>query len=273
MIPLSVTVETFAARPKPRALGGIVQPANSMNYSEGWESLTGLWERASLIRSFLWQQAYADVEVLLNQYLARLRRFYGVDFCAGGLLTEGDRLASSAVPGASLDRLPERFGRRCLDLVAHARAPIRWNEVKAEFGFRSMVVAPVAPPSAEPTGFLMLGHSSRRIYSAAELFVLQILAGELSWVGRELNRNKNHRKQLAGLSDSVKNTFQSIVGNIGLIRQNLSDSLDSEKAKPLCAIESGIEKMNLKLDLVPAIATDEIWDLDLSVPTLSDRES
>lgn len=220
--------------------------------SEDWHSLGGLWERAALIRAFLWHQQYADAKALMTQYLVRLRRFYSVDLCSGGLL-DGESLNAAAVPEVGLEQLPGNFAGRCLSLVAHARAPITWNEVKAEFGFRSMVVAPVAPPSAAPVGFVMLGHASRRVYSAAELFVLQSLASELAWVAREFHSQKEHRVQVADLSHDVKNTLQLIVGYAGLMRQNLSGVLGSEQEQFFANIESDVERISRQLGQPAAV--------------------
>ena len=235
--------------------------------SEDWTSLGGLWDRAALIRAFLWQQKYDDAKALLIQFLVRLRRFYGIDFCSGGLV-EGESLNAAAVPEAGLEQLPGNFAGRCLTLVAHARAPITWNEVKAEFGFRSMVVAPVAPPSGTPVGFLMLGHTSRRVYSGAELFVLQSLANELAWVAREFHRQKEHRVQLADLSHDVKNTLQLIVGHTGLIRQNLNGALGSEEEQFFAKIESDVERILEKMSQPAAVFTtdEDVPDRIVSVP-------
>lgn len=210
--------------------------------TQEWHSLGGLWERAALIRAFLWHQHYDDPKALLVQFSVRLKRFFSIDFCAGGLI-EGEHLIYAAVPEAGLEQLPGNFARRCLDLVAHARAPITWNEVKAEFGFRSMVVAPVVPPAGAAVGFLLLGHSSRRVYSAAELFVLQNLASELAWVAREMQNQKEHRLQVADLSHDIKNTLQLIIGYSGLMRQNLNGVLGTEQEEFLTNIESDVERI------------------------------
>ena len=209
---------------------------------DDWTSLCGLWDRAALIRAFLWQQQCDDTKALLIQFLVRLRRFYSIDFCSGGLV-DGESLTAAAVPEAGLEQLPDNFADRCLNLVAHARSPITWNEVKAEFGFRSMVVAPVTPPSGAPVGFLMLAHTSRRVYSAAELFVLQSLASELAWVARQFHSVQEHRVQVVDLSHDVKNTLQLLVGYTGLIRQNLNGALDSEQEQFLVDIESDVERI------------------------------
>lgn len=251
-----------------------MQAANSSKKPESWESLVGLWDRANIIRTFLWQQQYTDARALLNQFVVRLRRFYGVDFCAAGLLLDSENLTSAAVPEAGLERLPAHFARRCFDLVAHARAPISWNEVKAEFGFRSMVVAPIAPPSVERIGFLMLGQSTRRIYSAAELFVLQALAGELTWIARALTGEKIQREQLTDFSHELKQTLQLIVGNIGFLRESLSDPLDSEQENFFLVLESAVERITQQLNRMPDVfapGTASEFMLRASMPF--DRES
>lgn len=232
--------------------------ANEFKQSlEDWQSLGGLWDRAALIRAFLWKQQYDDPKALLIQFLVRLRRFYSIDFCSAGL-ADGENLTAAAVPEAGLEQLPDNLARRCLNLVAHARAPITWNEVKAEFGFRSMVVAPIAPPSAMPVGFLMLGHTSRRVYSAAELFVLQSLASELAWVARELQIQKEHRVEIADLSHDTKNTLQLIVGYTALIRQNLNGVLGREQEQFFTNLESDVDRILRQLSQLPTVhAADE----------------
>jgi len=218
---------------------------------EEWSSLSGLWDRSNLIRIFLWQQTYEDSKALMLQFSVRLRRFYGAEFCAGGLLN-GEELIFAAVPEAGLQQLPDNFARRCLGLVAHARAPITWNEVKAEFGFRSMVVAPVTPPTGKPVGFLMLGHANRRIYSAAELFVLQSLVSELAWVVRQYQRHKEHRLQLADLTHDVENTLRLMVSYTGMIREKLSGSLTREQAELLAGVDADIQRLLRQLLAAPA---------------------
>ena len=241
--------------------------------SEDWQSLGGLWDRAALIRAFLWQQQYRDAKPFLIQFLVRLRRFYSSDFCSGGLV-DGGTLTAAAVPEAGLEQLPGNIAQRCFDLVAHARIPITWNEVKAEFGFRSMVVAPIAPPSGTPVGFLMLGHSTRRVYSAAELFVLQSLANEIAWVVRELQSQKEHRVQVGDLAHDVTNTLQLIVGYTGLIRQNLNGVLDREQERFFANIETDVERILRQLSHLPAVLTadGEAAEVIAAVPVKSAAE-
>ena len=249
--------------------------ANGLKPSlDDWTALGGLWDRAALIRAFLWHQQYHDAKALMIQFLVRLRRYYSIDFCSGGLV-DGESLTVAAVPEAGLEQLPVNFASRCLNMVAHARAPITWAEVKAEFGFRSMVVAPVAPPSAPPVGFLMLGHTSRRVFSPAELFVLQSLASELAWVAREFHSQKEHRLQVADLSHDVKNTLQLIVGYTGLIRQNLNGVLASEQEQFFANIESDVEKILRQLSQPAAALTtgEEAPEMIVAAPVKSAAET
>lgn len=221
----------------------------SQQSAQDWHALAGLWERAALIRAFLWHQQYADPKALLGQFLVRLKRFYGSEFCAGGL-ADGEGLSVAAVPEAGVEQLPDNFARRCLELVAHARAPITWNEVKAEFGFRSMVVAPVIPPAGKAVGFLMLGHTTRRVYTAAELFVLKSLTHELAWVAREMHAQKQHHLQVAELSHDIKNSLQLIIDHTGSIRQKLKGALGKEQEEFFANVESDVER--ILHQLVPA---------------------
>ncbi|MSP38410.1 MAG: GAF domain-containing protein [Deltaproteobacteria bacterium] len=238
--------------------------ANAADGSNGWAAFPGLWERANLVRAFLWHQQYSNPQALLNQFLVRLRRFYSVDFCFGGLLTEAGELVDAAVPLAGLDRLPTDFARRCLDLVAHSRAPVTWNEVNAEFGFHNLVLAPIVPPLGAPLGFLMLGHGQRRGYSAADLFALQSLASELSWAAREVQGKVNHHHETAELSNSVKKTLQLINSSTGLIRQNLGAALSREQERFFINIEAGIDELLARLNRLPEVLEADENDFALA---------
>ncbi|HTN73459.1 MAG TPA: GAF domain-containing protein [Methylomirabilota bacterium] len=231
------------------------------DFTGSWESLLVLWDRAKLLRAFMWHHQCPDQKALLSQFLVRLRRFYGVDYCFGGLLTGGGRLIDAAVPEAGLDRLPGTFARRCLDLIAHSRAPIVWNDVSGEFGFRSTVVVPVIPPVGETLGFLMLGHAQRRSYSVVELFLLQSLASELSWVARDLNSKKEYHEQHSKLTHDISNVLQLIAGNSALIRHKLAAKLDDDQERYFSLIESNIEGILQRMNRAPvkAAAREQIF--------------
>lgn len=242
--------------------------ANGRELAGNWDVFVGLWERASLVRAFCWTQQCADQRALLNQFLVRLRRLYNVDFCFGTLIGSGAKLVEFGVPEAGMANVPANLSRRCLDLVANSRAPIAWNDVSDEFGFRSAVVVPVTPAAGRALGFLMLGHSIRRSYSTSELFLLQALAGEFSWAVRALNRKNQLCERLVNMSHDIKNSLQLIIGNTALIRQNISDAQAVEHEKFVGNIESSVQNiltcMNPLPEPLPCAVTD-IEDADLSV--------
>ena len=64
----------------------------------GWESFVGLWERANSVRNFFWNQPICDEKILLTHFLARLRRFFGVDFCFGFITLNDRKLAEVGMP-------------------------------------------------------------------------------------------------------------------------------------------------------------------------------
>jgi len=243
-----------------RATGGLKRSMSSGSASSpkdptaSWESFVGLWERANLIRSFFWKHQEVGEKILLSHFLVRLRRFFGVDFCFGVLMLNDEKFIKVGIPEAGIGRLPTNFSRRCLDLVANSRAPITWNEVSGEFGFRSAVVAPLTAPAGRPFGFVMLGHSSRKSYSSAELFLLQALAGDLSWAVRDLAAKKQQQQQLAGMSHDIKNTLQVIIGSTALIRQKLNDAPVNEQEKRVRNIETCVQEILDRMNLLSAFS-------------------
>ena len=190
---------------------GIAAASEQREAVFGWESFVVLWDRANFVRNFLWNQPVSDERVLLTHFLTRLRRFYSVDFCLGFLAINGRKLAEVGIPEASIGQLPKNFSRRCMNLVANSRAPITWNEVSSELSFHSTVVAPIAPLTGPSFGFLMLGHAMRKTYSVAELFVLQQLAVELSWVVRDLALRKDQERQLAANTRRIHDEAKEIL--------------------------------------------------------------
>ena len=236
--------------------------------SGNWEVFVSLWERANLLRAYCWTQQCSDEKALLNQFLVRLRRLFGVDFCFGALGGMDSKLVELGVPEAGMAKLPANLSRRCLDIVANSRAPIAWNDVSGEFGFRSAVVVPVTPPAGQAVGFLLLGHTIRRGYTPPELFVLQTLASELSWAVRTLNGNNRLRERLANMSHDIKNSLQLIVGNTEMIRQNKSGARSVDQEKFIGHIESSVENILNCLSSLPKplpCAVTEIDDADMSV--------
>lgn len=213
-----------------------------------WESFLGLWERANLVRTFFWSQRVDDEKLLLTHFLARLRRFFAVDFCLGALrLTETD-LVEVGLPEAGLGQLPDRFSVRCLDAVANSTAPVTWNEPGGS-GFRHTVVAPLRAPTGGAFGFLMLGHGRGRNYSAGELFLLQALAGELSWIARDLAARKHERQSLASMCQEVHDALQAITGSDGLIDSKSPQGVDNKVDSRLRAAARALRRLSERLNL------------------------
>jgi hypothetical protein len=80
--------------------------------SGDWELFLGMWERANLVRAFFWSQRVDDERLLLTHFLARLRRFFGVDFCFGALRVSEETIVEVGVPEAGLSQLPLNCARR-----------------------------------------------------------------------------------------------------------------------------------------------------------------
>jgi signal transduction histidine kinase len=223
-----------------------------------WESFVGLWERANLIRSYFWSHQSTDERTLLTHFLARLRRFFGVDFCFGFVMISDSNFAEVGLPEATVQRLPSNFSRRCLNLVGNSRAPITWNEVSSGFGFRNTVLAPLASPTGRAFGFLMLAHSSRKSYSPGELFLLQALATELSWIVRDLAARRDRQQQLSATCHDVKNALQVILGNATLM--SAGGALPGDPEKYAGNIESSAQHILDSIDLLsaaPPVAEEE----------------
>ncbi|MGH8546627.1 MAG: hypothetical protein ACREX3_24030, partial [Gammaproteobacteria bacterium] len=113
-----------------------------------------MWERANLVRSFFWSHRVDDEKLLLTHFLARLRRFFGVDFCFAMLRVSEQDLVEVGLPEAGLSQLPNNFAHRCLESVANSRAPVTWSDAGGS-GFRSTVVTPLRAPTGRAFGFLM----------------------------------------------------------------------------------------------------------------------
>lgn len=235
----------------------------------GWESFVNLWERANFVRTFFWNQQITDEKILLKHFLARLRRFFGVDFCLGFLSVSDQKLVEVALPEATVNLLSSNFSQRCLSLVAKSRAPITWDEVNG-FGFQSTVVAPLAPPVGGSFGFLMMGHSSRKSYSSAELFLLQALATELSWVVRNLAARRKYRQQVAAMSHDVKNALQVIIGNIALLCHKMTGAPNSDEEKYVQHVESGAQQILDRINDLSAVSMTEDGEFEPRVEMLVD---
>src|SRR5687767_11572405 len=127
--------------------------------SGDWELFLGMWERANLVRAYFWSHRTDDYKTLLTHFLARLRRYFSVDFCLGALNVAEDSLVEVGVPEAGLHQLPVNFSQRCLESLANSRAPVTWKDAGSGLGFRSTVVVPLRAPTGPSFGFLLLGHT------------------------------------------------------------------------------------------------------------------
>ena len=270
--------EDFRASGRNRGVQGITNSKRYMSTyktlnepSGAWESFVALWERANLIRSFFWNQQFVDEKVLLTHFLARLRRFFAVDFCYGTLSIPDQELVEVGQPEAGLNQLPERFSRRLMDLVANSSAPVTWhNDLNAGLGYATTVVAPLTPPVGRSFGFLMLGHGRRRSYSPHELFLLQALAGELSWVVRELATRQQHQQRLVTTSHDVKNALQVIIGNAALVRQKLTGPLESEYEKHVQSIESSVQQITDGMNALSGLTNSDDDEVEPSAKPLDE---
>jgi signal transduction histidine kinase len=193
-----------------------------------WRSFLGLWERANLIRSFLWTHEIDDERVLLTQFLRRLFRLFNVDFCFVALFPKGAKALEVGLPEATRIRLPANFSRLGLDLIADSRVPILRKRLRGPFEFGSTVISPLSPSVGQPFGFLMLAQAMPRSFASSELSLLQSLAGELSWAIRDLHSKKNHRMLVEIACQELKKSLGHIAGRSDLLREN-SASVSSRR--------------------------------------------
>jgi signal transduction histidine kinase len=185
-----------------------------------WNSFLGLWERANLIRSFLWTHEIDDERVLLTQFLRRLLRLFNVDFCFVALFSKGAKALEVGLPEATRMRLPANFSRLGLDLIADSRVPILRKRPRGPFEFGSTVISPLSPSVGQPFGFLMLAQTMPRSFASSELSLLQSLAGELSWAIRDLHLKRNHQILVEIACQELKNSLGRIAGRTDFLRDN-----------------------------------------------------
>jgi signal transduction histidine kinase len=116
----------------------------------------------------------------------------------------------------------------------------------------------------------MLGHGRRKSYSPHELFLLQTLASELSWVVRDLATRQQHQRQLAATSHDVKNALQVIVGNAALIQQKFTNPLKSEFEKHIQSIESSVQQITDSINALSGLTNSADEEVEPSAK-LSDE--
>lgn len=240
-------MKTQSIEKKPSAKHAFLTSKGLKDQRNRWDSFLELWQRANLIRSFLWNQEITDETVLLTQFLARLRRFFSVDFCFAALLFEGAKVLELGLPEAKMERLPVNFARLCLDLIANSCVPIVWKHPNKPFEFCSTVISPLSPSIGQPLGFVMMGHSMPKSFASSQLFLLQSLAGELSWAIRDLRSKQNHRNLLATVSHELKNPLQLIVGHSALLHDDFAQACSHQQLEQFQNIEMSARQL---LDLI-----------------------
>ena len=245
---MSVKAQSLEKKPTVKQI--LLTSKGGRDQPKRWDSFLGLWDRANLIRSFLWTQEISDEAVLLTQFLARLRRFFNVDFCFAAILFEGAKVLEVGLPEAKTKQLPVNFARLCLDLIASSRVPIVWKQPRNPFDFCSTVISPLSPSIGQPLGFVMMGHSMPKSFASSELFLLQSLAGELSWAIRALHSTENHQKLLTTVSHELKNPLQVILGHSALLHDDFTQMCSREQGEQFQNIEKSARQL---LDLVDGI--------------------
>jgi signal transduction histidine kinase len=189
-----------------------------------WATLSEFWQRGHLIRSFVWSQESTDETALVTQFLARIRRVFKVDFCFVAVHREDGKVAQTGIPEGLLNQLPVDFVPRCMELIVNSRIPLCWSGAQTKTDFQTVVVSPLSPAVGEPLGFLMLGHLRSRVFTNAELLLLQSLAGEVSWAIREVRSKLVHRKLLSAASLELKNSLNTVLRECALSRQSPSSA-------------------------------------------------
>jgi signal transduction histidine kinase len=105
----------------------------------------------------------------------------------------------------------------------------------------------------------MLGHSRSRHFTKAELFLLQSLAGEVSWAVRELRSKRKHNKVLAAASLELKNSLNMVLGECSLLREIEGSELTAGYDGELTSIENNARETlrTISSYLDAAIAQEE----------------
>jgi signal transduction histidine kinase len=136
--------------------------------------------------------------------------------------------------------------------------------VSGGLSFRSTVVAPLTPPVGPSLGFLLLGHAIRKTYSAAELFVLQALAVELTWVARDLALRKVQQRQLAASARHVNNGLQEILSDTEQIGRKSSEANETndEGQKVVQRIESTVRQIQHGLSIFAGASASDLDEIE-----------
>lgn len=213
-----------------------------------WNSFRGLWERADLIRSFLWTHEIDDERVLLMRFLKRLLRLFNVDFCFVTLFSKGAKALEVGLPEATRMQLPANVSRLGLDLIANSRVPILRKRPHGPFEFGSTVISPLSPSVGQPSGFLMLAQTMPRSFASSELSLLQSLAGELSWAIRDLRSKKNHRMLVEIAFQELKNSLRHIAGHSSLLRDDSEPVSSRQQQEQMQDLKMSARELNNLID-------------------------
>jgi signal transduction histidine kinase len=207
----------------------------SRSYDESitWDAFLPAWERALLLRSFIWTQECGEEKKLFKQFSIRLKRLFNSDFCLIALSESSAKLVSAGFPESTADSLPPHFVRRTLDLIAGSRVPLSWNQPSKEFSFRHVVVAPVAAELGKPVGFIMLAQAQPRSFSQADLFILQTLAGELSWALREMQVKQRQERLVTSVTEELQSCLSAISADCDKLAQQVKPLTDTEEPAEL----------------------------------------
>jgi signal transduction histidine kinase len=196
-----------------------------------------LWERANLIRAFIWNQNASDEAVLVRQVVDQIQRAFDIDFCFAALRRDSGEVLQAAAPEALLECLHPAFVSQSMDLVANARMPVKWSRREFQTGFKALMITPFPVVESSPLGFLMLAHSSRRVFTKAELLSMQALAGDVAWALRELRAKRTQHELLSAASVELSRALKLVQD--GAWRD--LDSLNREEQQ-INRIEANIEE-------------------------------
>jgi signal transduction histidine kinase len=224
-----------------------------------------LWERANLIRSFVWNYEGDDEAVLLRELVTRVQEAFSIDFCLSALRARAGDTIQAAAPEVLLGRVPTAFVGQSMELIANSRMPVKWMRPEAQTGFRGLLIMPFPTGEGWPLGFLMLAHSTRRNFTRAELLLMQALTSDVGWAIRELRCKRTQDQLLSRASVELTNALELVRG--GLWRD--SDGLSKEE-RVISRIEANIQetlRLITGLSRVPGVgnapSTDSRQGIDL----------
>jgi len=142
-------------------------------------------EQVHAIRAFTWNHRIANERNFLQQWLARIRSAFRVDFSFAAVLLNARKIETVAPENSSALRSIVEFVSSFLEDLSASKVPTVVEDVRRRWGFTSLVVASLAPAARQPLGVVAVGASGMRTFTAPESFQLQYLTEE---AGRALKR-------------------------------------------------------------------------------------